>query len=153
MRSSSSLNPFKAWRLDMVSEKIIKFFSFLLWINLIASMMAWSSARKMLVFLGSRTDSEKVRLTTAQATRFSMSDPSVSAQKRCNSFYDRTLHTSQLLMNGHHILRILILYITAFGISCRIWCTKTDDFRLQKQLNAVRKQNGGEIQHIIHLSL
>jgi len=31
----------------------------------------------MLVLFGSRTDSEEVRLTTAQATRFSMSDTSV----------------------------------------------------------------------------
>jgi len=41
------------------------------------SVMAWSSAQKMLVLFGSRTDSEEVRLTTAQATRFYLSDPSV----------------------------------------------------------------------------
>jgi len=39
--------------------------------------MARSSARKMLVLLGSQTDSEEVWLTTEQATQFSMSDPYV----------------------------------------------------------------------------
>ena len=43
------------------------------------------SARKMLVLLGSRTDSEEVRLTTAQATRFSMSDPSVYNRRGCST--------------------------------------------------------------------
>ena len=49
-----------------------------------------------------------------------------TTRKRRNSFYHRTLQTLELLMNGHHILQI-----TAFGISCRIWCTKADNFRLQ----------------------
>jgi len=34
---------------------------------------------------------------------------SAPSKKRRNSFYDRTLQTSELLMNGHHILQILIL--------------------------------------------
>jgi len=36
-----------------------------------------------------------------------------------------------MLMDGHHIFQILVVYITAFGISCRIWFTMAYDFRFQ----------------------
>jgi len=33
-------------------------------------------------------------------------------------------------------MQTLILYITVFRISCRIWCTKADDFSLQIYLSS-----------------
>ena len=49
----------------------------------------------------------------------------------CHRHYPGRLHSCCWMGIGHHILQILILWITAFGISCRIWCTKANDFRLK----------------------
>ena len=51
--SISSLNPLIASRLDMESEKIIKFFSFLRRTTASASEMAYNSALKMLALFDS----------------------------------------------------------------------------------------------------
>ena len=54
-RSSSILKPLIAWRLDIETEKITKFFSFERRTTSIASRRAYSSALKMLAVFGSRT--------------------------------------------------------------------------------------------------
>ena len=48
-----------------------------------------------------------------------------TTQNRRNSFYERTDEASKLLMTSRRIFQISV---TVFKISCRIWCTKTDDF-------------------------
>ena len=62
------MNPFRASRLDIESEKMMRLFSLLRQMISIASVTAYNSALKMLVLFGSRTMLEEFRQTTAEAT-------------------------------------------------------------------------------------